>query len=628
MYLRSVRAENFRIFGSRPKGDSGDDLRLSLEFGPGTNVLVGENDSGKSAIVDAIRLCLMTTATEFHRITRDDFHVSPQGRADEITISCRFADLSTEEQATFLELLTTDSDGTVSLHVTVQAQIMNPLLPQRVSVSTRTGPNADGPTLDGTARELLKATYLRPLRDAEAELRAGRGSRLSQIMAGYPLIKEQGIDDFDQEADTASTLVGIMRRAEHKLAQNAAVTAARDDINDYYLKKFAIGADRLRGEISVSGDASLIRALERLELTLASAHGDRTRRGLGYNNALFMAAELLLLGTSDIAPLLLIEEPEAHLHPQLQTRVMDLLQDRAHPGKSGSQPAVQVIVTTHSPNVASSTPVEHLTMVARGRTFRLARDLTHLNAGDYAFLTRFLDVTKANLFFARAVAVVEGDAEVILVPALAAAVGKPFNASGVSVVNVGTVGLFRYSRIFQRDGEQIPVSVACIRDRDLVPKGTSTEMRGQLKCSAEMTQDAVVAHIANLTAEDSGPVKTFVSDNWTLEYDLAAASWTMAEIMHKAICAAVVSQKTWPDAIKLQKAESDAKVELDGWRDQRRPLATVALEIYKPLRLNKASKTIAAQHAARLLDATKVTDADLPEYLRRAFGHLCTVSVP
>ena len=626
MYLVSVRAENFRIFGSGPKSDGDADRRLHLEFGPATNVLVGENDSGKSAIVDAIRLCLLTTATDFYRITQDDFHVDAKLRAEELTITCGFADLTREEQATFLELLTTDPAGTATLHITVRAQIMDPLLPQRVSVTTRTGPNGEGPSLDGVARELLKATYLRPLRDAEAELRAGRGSRLSQIMVGYPAIKDQGVDDFDEESDKAETLVGILRRAEHDLAKNPAVASARDDINDHYLSKFAIGSDRLHGEISVSGDATLIRALERLELTLTSADGDRTRRGLGYNNALFMAAELLLLGNSEIAPLLLIEEPEAHLHPQLQTRVMDLLHDRARRDGSGSKLPVQVIVTTHSPNVASSTPVEDLTVVARGRTFRLTRDLTFLDASDYAFLTRFLDVTKANLFFARAVAIVEGDAEVILVPALAAAVGKSFNAAGVSVVNVGSVGLFRYSRIFQRDGDPIPVAVACIRDRDLVPQGTSEEMRKSLQCSAEMAPEAVIAHVDSLTAADSEYVKTFVSDNWTLEYDLAAASWTMAALMHKATQAAVASQKTWPDAAKLAKTESAAQIEVDDWHRQGKDLSLVALDIYEPLRMNRASKAIASQHAARLLDTTSITEADLPLYLTAAFVHLCTPS--
>ncbi|MET7312774.1 hypothetical protein ABZS68_38630 [Streptomyces sp. NPDC005571] len=71
----------------------------------------------------------------------------------------------------------------------MRAQLIDPLRSSRVSLVTRTGP--EGPILDGTARELLKATYLRPLCEAEAELRSGRGSCLSQILAGYPAIQAQ-----------------------------------------------------------------------------------------------------------------------------------------------------------------------------------------------------------------------------------------------------------------------------------------------------------------------------------------------------------------------------------------------------------------------------------------------------
>ncbi|WP_328660204.1 ATP-dependent nuclease [Nocardia salmonicida] len=620
-----MRAENFRIFGSGPGERGGEDGRLELELDQGTNVLVGENDSGKSAIIDAVRICLLTTAADYYRVSRDDFHVDPEGRATAFTITCGFAELTMEEQATFLELVTTDSDGTVRLFVTVHAEVMDPTRPQRISVTTRTGPDGSGPALDGAARELLKATYLRPLRDAEAELRSGRGSRLSQILAGYPAMSDQGEDDFDEEADSASTLVGIMRRAQHHLARNTSVAAALDDINAEYLNKFAIGSDSLRGQITVSGDATLARALERLELVLAPETGEWTRRGLGYNNALFMAAELLLLGNSDIAPLLLIEEPEAHLHPQLQARIMDLLQDRtkADPGSKRSSGPVQVLLSTHSPNLASAIPVQHLTLVAKGRTFRLASGQTKLADGDYEFLTRFLDVTKAGLFFARAVAIVEGDAEAILLPALAAAIGPSFNASGVTVVNVGTVGLFRYSRIFQRDGEQIPVSVACIRDRDLAPAGTPEDMRKKLKSVEEMTPDAIAAYVDRLTARDSGHVRTFVSDHWTLEYDLAAASWEMATLMHQAVRAAVASKSVWPKANVLEDSDTSAAKEVAQWRAERKSLEAAAIDIYRPLRMEDASKPIAAQHAARLLKTTPITEEQLPEYLVHAFAYLC-----
>lgn len=218
----------------------------------------------------------------------------------------------------------------------------------------------------------------------------------------------------------------------------------------------------------------------------------------------------------------------------------------------------------------------------------------------------------------------EGDAEAIFLPALAQAVGFSFHACGVSVVNVGHTGLFRYSRVFQRDGEQIPVAVACIRDRDLAPEGTSKDMRKKLRCSAEMNPEDIKAHLARLTEGDDGHVRTFVSDDWTLEYDLAAASWPLATLMHKAMRCAGVSESTWPASDKLEAIEKAAEEQVAAWRDAGRSLSYAALDVYEPLRLNNVSKSIAAQHAARLLAKTSVSPGDIPHYLMEAFDYLCS----
>ena len=111
---------------------------------------------------------------------------------------------------------------------------------------------------------------------------------------------------------------------------------------------------------------------------------------------------------------------------------------------------VQVIITTHSPNLASAIELGNLVIVRKGKAFSLAQGQTELEGSDYRFLQRFLDVTKANLFFARGVMIVEGDSENLLIPTLAKIVGRDFTTYGISIVNVGGIGLRRYARIFQR----------------------------------------------------------------------------------------------------------------------------------------------------------------------------------
>ena len=96
-------------------------------------------------------------------------------------------------------------------------------------------------------------------------------------------------------------------------------------------------------------------------------------RGLGSNNLLFMACELLLLGSeAEGFPLLLVEEPEAHLHPQRQLRLMQFLQQKAKEARADSQ-KIQIIVTTHSPNLASAIELDNLVLLSSGKAFPLSR---------------------------------------------------------------------------------------------------------------------------------------------------------------------------------------------------------------------------------------------------------------
>ena len=79
MYLAELKIKNFRCF---------DENYHIIKFNKGLNVLVGENDSGKSAIIDAIRYVLGTTDMSWYRLNAEDFY--NENTSSEIEIICKF----------------------------------------------------------------------------------------------------------------------------------------------------------------------------------------------------------------------------------------------------------------------------------------------------------------------------------------------------------------------------------------------------------------------------------------------------------------------------------------------------------------------------------------------------------
>ncbi|SCX65816.1 putative ATP-dependent endonuclease of the OLD family [Pseudomonas sp. NFACC32-1] len=653
MYLSALRIENFRQFGHANRA-------LDIQFNEGVTALVGENDAGKTAVIDAIRYVLQTRDAEYLRLQIEDFHIANDGsQAETITLRCTLEGLSLPELGAFAEYVTyKDRVGRLYVHWSARRVVASASTRKWVDISVRSGANGEGPSLDMGVRQLLATAYLKPLRDAEREMSPGRNSRLSQVLSSFPNIDAGSSFDLaalpaDLADAEALSIAGMGDFLRHLVNSHATIVSAQKEINDKYLRPLSLAGQPLTSRIGFgeagTDPAKLKQILERLELGLLDhATGEaRGVYGLGSNNVLFMACELLLLGKEpDGLPLLLIEEPEAHLHPQRQLQLMEFLEAAAQPS-TGLRP-VQVILTTHSPNLSSKIPLQNLVLMQRQQAFSLAEEQTCLAADDYRFLSRFLDVTKAGLFFAKGLLVVEGDAEAILLPSLARRLGRDLTKHGVSIINVGGVGLRRYSKILQRKDTskgEITVPTACITDMDVMPdcapeirglkgvKGTEWPDIAKRRWRAMKDFGSTPAdvekglneHREKRAESDGQCVRTFVADHWTLEYDLAFNG--LSKEVHHAAFLAIHEEKidggTETKASLLKKAQTAFnKIQASHATEEARCSA-----IYKLF--NRGSKAIAAQHLIdfidqrfddHTLDATKLRGL-LPTYVVHAIEY-------
>lgn len=604
MYLGKINIQNFRRFKS-----------LELEFQSGLNLLIGENDSGKSSIIDAIKLVTGTHSNDWIKLDKSDFYTDGVIRATELKIICTFYDLSTDEAAMFLEWLSI-TDGKYYLKLTLigrRKEKSNSI--SEVFYDIKAGEAEESGMIGGEAKSKLKVTYLKPLRDAEYELAPRKGSRLSQILASYEIFQKKDATKHPLEITMEKANLEVTDYFENKEGKEVSET-----INVSYLKEFSLFNNPLTAKFGIA-QSDLGKILEKLELHGLSKTND-SNLGLGSNNLLFIAAELLLLkrDTGYIGlKLSLIEEIEAHLHPQSQLNLIDFL------NKQSTHLGFQSIVSSHSNSLASKVDIKNLILCKDNYAFPLKVGKTKLASGDYEFLKRFLDDTKANLFFANGVIIVEGDAENLIIPTLGEYVGIPLYKHGVSIVNVGSTALLRYAKIFQRiDGNGVGIKVSCITDRDIPPKEAreftyeikrrSTGIVEQVsllsdsrKTEDEYTSQKIEEIVTNIKSKYSGgDVQVFLPNTWTLEYEIAKSC--LRHIIHKAISLALVTdnlEKEISFSI-YRKAMENFKATNKKWQDEGRNNIQIAVEIFAPLERKQVSKAVVAQIFSKILSRSKI----------------------
>jgi putative ATP-dependent endonuclease of the OLD family len=308
-------------------------------------------------------------------------------------------------------------------------------------------------------------------------------------------------------------------------------------------------------------------------------------------------------------PLLLVEEPEAHLHPQLQTLLADCLAGGVSAGTETRQ--VQTVVTTHSPTIAAHVNPETITVLhrdERGQLHATGLRKCGLDIGETQKLRRMLDVTRASMLFARGIILVEGISEALLLPVLARRLGRNLAACGVSVVPVCGVDFRTFGKLFGPGGLRLPLSI--ITDGDPPIDGTGHDARPRREANG--TRYAESDRVASLRDEFSVyPFSKVCVSTVTLEFSLTSAAEQNATVMVEAWLRCY----RHPKKSKLQH-QSIANVPT---ADER------ALLVWQHVCRsdNGPRKSDFAHALAALLDEERERPFTVPEYLRDAIEHAC-----
>lgn len=486
MYLEKFTIQNFRAIET-----------LTLEFNKGVNVLIGENNSGKSAIIDGLRICLgYGKQLREIGVKPSDFFINRKeasSKPTEIEFHLHFKldsdkETAKKERRYFLELIHQEEGNNLFQEIRLHFRYWieeNNRNDDKLNVKWEVwGGTNEGQAVPNEPLQLIGYTFLDALRDATQKLKPySQNNKLASLFENLIEYKNKNDEavtlDKNQKKQLAEKLVSwlkddkdefnndwkyLIQEAEKKVKKHFKESVIEDEPTEVEIGFSGYNYRDIVGNLQLS--IPLYDKDELQKKGIKQEYFSLSQNGLGENNLIYAATilgDLINRKEKGHYHALLIEEPEAHLHPQKQNTFFQYL-------NTLSDENIQTFITSHSPTITAKTELDYVTVLQKqnNKISSVALKDISLTNKNKNHLRKFLDVTKSQLFFAKGVILVEGISESLLLPVFARmmdAVDKEkydpsknenkewktkFNLErkGIELVNVNGVAFEHFAKLF------------------------------------------------------------------------------------------------------------------------------------------------------------------------------------